>query len=185
MTIQWKPEKLIHRIHPDRAIQIWLKDDQSLTAKLRCFCPGINVEILNEAIEKPLKSEADYLGLTITQKVWVRSIVLKCHEIPLIYARTVIPYLDENNPWHNLQNLGTKPLGEILFDPKQPAIRRLPFRFARTKLSQLPYLLKQFPNIQEGFGLARQSVFLQHQSPLLLTEVFLPDFCTYPKENIN
>lgn len=175
MKTHWKPEKLLSRISREHRLQSWLKDDRSLTHKLRLFCPELKVEVLNEAQQKPLREESEHLRLSVNQQCWVRSVLLKCQGTALIYARTVIPRLDSNNPWHKLQELGNQPLGEILFDPQQTKIHRSEFIYARMKLADLPYL-NEMPDRELVTGYARQSVFEQHQAPLLLTEVFLPGF---------
>lgn len=170
----WKPKGLIQRITPIRSIQNWLTTQNSLTAKLRQFCPDLEVEILSEKFEEPLISEAQKLGLARNEEAWVRCVVLKCGDHHLVYARTVIPRMAPNNPWQELQNLGNKPLGELLFE--MPSITRSDFEFSKDTLGYWPYLINQLnaPEMRNHPSFARRSIFKQKEAPLLLTEVFLP-----------
>jgi len=171
----WKPEKLIRRITNNQKLINWLNLKTSLTAKLRRECAELRVEILSETYEEPMLSEAQALGLSITDKAWVRCVLLKCQNQNWVYARTIIPNLQPQNPWHELQTLGTKPLGEILFEMNN--IDRSPFGFGQDLISVWPHLNTQIsPAKQKKMGYARRSLFQRQQHPLLLTEVFLPDF---------
>ncbi len=170
----WKPPGLISRIAPAAQTQSWLKTPTSLTARLRKHCPELEVVILSEQFETPLINEAQKLGLVYNEEAWVRCVLLKCRQRSWIYARTVIPRMDAQNPWQELQTLGAKPLGEILFD--KPSVNRSAFEFSKDSLAHWPHLMKHLnaPELAHKPGFARRSVFKQKGAPLLLTEVFLP-----------
>lgn len=169
----WKPASLLQRLQPSAQIADWLKTQQSLTARIRLLCPDMKVIVLSEKLERPLLDEAKALGLAFNDKAWVRCVLLQCQQNSWIYARTVIPNLDSENPWHHLQHLGDKPLGEVLFE--QNNIQRSDFEFCSQPLAEWPYLLEnthyQNPQLR---SFARRSLFSKQQAPLLLTEVFLP-----------
>ncbi len=169
----WKPEGLIKRITDDSAIQSWLSTKGSLTARLRQQCPELKVQILSERLEVPLHNELLALQMQANEQAWVRCVLLQCEQQNWVYARTVIPNLNAQNPWESLQKLGDKPLGEVLFE--MPTIQRTPFAFAKLPLQSWPYLKPSLAKDQHSKpSFARRSVFLQQQAPLLLTEVFLP-----------
>ncbi|WP_029408570.1 chorismate lyase [Thiomicrorhabdus sp. Milos-T2] len=170
----WKPSGLLCRISPSKKIQSWLTTPTSLTAKLRVLCPNLYVVVLSEKFELPLLYEAQKLGIDRDEEVWVRCVLLKCDQKNWVYARTIIPNLTAQNPWHNLQNLGNKPLGEILFE--LPSIQRSGFEFSKDTLAFWPYLTEHLSekNAEKLPGFARRSIFKQQNAPLLLTEVFLP-----------
>ncbi|VAW47177.1 Chorismate--pyruvate lyase [hydrothermal vent metagenome] len=168
----WKPEKLINRITSNKDIQHWLNTQGSLTTRLRQLCPALEVVILSEKLERPLINEAQSLGLQSHELAWIRCVLLKGGEENWVYARTVIPHFLEPNPWTHLQQLGNKPLGEVLFQDN--TVQRTSFTFARQPLTIWPYLPIS-PNQQNNsIGYARRSIFTQQKAPLLLTEVFLP-----------
>ncbi len=170
--IFWKPAKLIQRVTTVKNTQHWLTAKGSLTAQLRQRCPELEVVILSEKLEHPLASEAQSLGLQPGEPAWIRCVLLRGGAENWIYARTVIPHFLESNPWFHLQQLGNKPLGEVLF--QDSTIQRTPFTFARQPLTNWPYLALPSSHGNKAIGYARRSVFTQQQAPLLLTEVFLP-----------
>ena len=170
----WKPVKLIQRITPSKNIQHWLTTKGSLTAQLRQLCPELEVVILSEKLERPLTNEAQSLGLQNNEQAWIRCVLLKGGKENWVYARTVIPHFSESNPWAHLQELGNKPLGEVIFQDNH--IQRTPFTFSRQPLTTWPYLHQALAlKSTKQTGYARRSVFTQQQAPLLLTEVFLPN----------
>lgn len=178
----WKPAGLIRRISPSKKIQDWLSTKGSLTAKLRLLCPDLEVVVLSEQLEIPLANETQSLGLKPNEAAWVRCVILKGQGKNWVYARTVIPDFTETNPWSHLQKLGSKPLGEVLFQDKN--IKRTPFTFASQSLETWPYLMNHLGSEKaHKKGYARRSKFTQQGAPLLLTEVFLPGLMEEPKEN--
>lgn len=169
----WKPARLIQRVSASPQIQSWLNTPNSLTARIRQSCPHMRVHVLCEKIQRPLVDECTALGLRPNDQAWVRAVLLQCDQQNWVYARTVIPNLTPENPWTTLQQLGNKPLGEVLFE--LPSIGRTPFEFSRQALSDWPYLSEQLEaEYSQGKGYARRSIFTQKEAPLLLTEVFLP-----------
>lgn len=174
----WKPARLIRRITTDSKTQSWLTTPDSLTAKLKQSCPELQVRVLSEAEERPLLDEAKALNLHPQATAWVRCVLLKCGEQDWVYARTIIPNLTDHNPWQNLQNLGNKPLGEVLFE--LPSIQRSTFEFSKQPLKNWPYLKTALGQTQpKDIGYSRRSVFQQQKHPLLLTEVFLPGLLSF------
>ncbi|MBO1927780.1 chorismate lyase [Thiomicrorhabdus sp. 6S2-11] len=177
----WKPAGLLSRITPSRKIHDWLKTPTSLTAKLRNLCPELEVQVLSECFEAPLVSEAQKLGLAMDEEVWIRCVLLKCNGNHWVYARTVIPAMGPHNPWQELQKLGNKPLGEVLFE--MPSVKRSSFEFSKDSLNYWPHLMPHMNNPMLGKlpGFARRSIFEERGAPLLLTEVFLPGLLS-PKD---
>lgn len=170
----WKPAGLLRRISPLAHIQDWLATPNSLTQKLKATYPDLEVVVLSEKVEEPLVSESQKLGIARNELAWVRCVVLKANNRHLVYARTVIPFMSTQNPWHELQTLGNKPLGEVLFE--MPSIQRSPFEFSKDTLGYWPHLINHLntPELRNRPSFARRSIFKQKGAPLLLTEVFLP-----------
>lgn len=170
----WKPTVLISRITPSKSIQAWLKTPSSLTIKLRVLCPDLRVVVLSETMEIPLLNEREKLGMQADEQAWVRCVLLKCANKNWVYARTIIPNFIAKNPWYDVQYLGTKPLGEVLFE--NAGIWRSEFEFSSNKLDYWPYLVDNLANKDQLTrpGFARRSLFKQQNASLLLTEVFLP-----------
>lgn len=170
----WKPVRLIQRIQPTAKILSWLMTKESLTARIRQHCPDMQVIVLSEQIERPLLDESNALNLQENEQAWVRCVLLKCANKNWVYARTIIPNPIPENPWSHLQQLGDKPLGEVLFE--LPNVKRTEFEFCAQSLKSWPHLAAHFDmQTLQSKGFARRSCFTQQQATLLLTEVFLPE----------
>lgn len=178
----WKPARLIRRITNDKNTQSWLTTPNSLTEKMRIPCPELMVEVLSETVDRPLIDEANTLEMHPQEQAWIRCVLLKCGESDWVYARTIIPNFTKTNPWHSLQALGSKPLGDVLFE--LPSIQRSEFEFSKQLLKNLPHFNTCLPSQQLNItGYARRSTFKQQDAPLLLTEVFLPGLLNLEVEN--
>jgi len=170
LNLHWKPACLWQRIGVSSVEKKTLLETLSLTQKFKQKCPDLTVEVLSEISESPLAYEREQLGLKINEQAWVRCILLKCGQQNKLYARTVIPKLNSGNPWYALKKLGTKPLGEVLFNLKN--IQRSSFKISKQNYTW-PHLSKHKPDSK--MAMARYSQFLQQNQPLLLTEVFLEE----------
>lgn len=174
---RWYPQSLQSRMSLEKNLQNWLFDPSSLTAKLRQKCPELIVKVLSEKLEYPLPDERIRLNLNPKKKVWVRTVTLNCGEVPLVYARTVIPNFNAGNPWFSLKTLGHTPLGHVLFAKDfRNHYSRSNFE-CQNQRNNWPYLRKEgIFDHKAGKGLAsRRCEFIKKGNSLLLTEVFLPD----------
>ena len=177
----WKPAGLLRRLRPSLEEMDWLTTKQSLTTKIKMLCPQMQVVVLSEQFERPLVDESRALGLDFDEKAWVRCVLLRCADKHWVYARTVIPHFNSDNPWHNLKDLGDKPLGEILFT--QTNLQRSDFEFCAQPLQDWPYLLENSHYANGKLrSFARRSQFSKQHAPLLLTEVFLPAIFEEPAQ---
>lgn len=105
---------MINRISP--AWRHWLLDRGSLTEQLINFSDQpFAVKVLSQRWEQPLPHEARQLGVALHLAARIREVELYCGEERMVYARSVMPlqvYLEQR---HILQNIGTRPLGHLLF----------------------------------------------------------------------
>lgn len=137
--------------------QAWLTETGSLTARLKMQWPALAIAVLNEGQAQPWSDET--LHLTgIHSPSWLREVVLHNSHRPLVYARTVIPAWATDNPWQEVQRLGNRPLGELLFH--WPSLERSPLVFAC------------FASPSSRVW-ARRCVFKRQTASLLLTEFFV------------
>jgi len=147
------------------AVSSWLTETGSLTARLRRKYPGLTVDVVSERLESPHPDEALRLTLTADCLAWVREVTLHDCGLPLLQARTVIPDWSHANPWYEVQRLGSRPLGEILFNDS--GLERSEFEFTLGPGWRLP------ETAPEPDRLARRCVYQRLGAPLLLTERFL------------
>jgi len=162
-----------------KSLQYWLTDRDSLTKRLVSACVQNNkqfsVDVISESWQKPLRSEAKNLQINPENYCFVRQVHLYCGDTPWVYARTIIPPATLHGELQKLTNLGSQPLGAVLFANKH--IKRLPIQISKispfqdiftTATSRSLYKKKQ-----EIWG--RRSVFKISNSPLLVSEIFLPE----------
>lgn len=167
---RWLRRRQLFSKHVPVSIQSWLFDPASLTARLKQKCTaGFRVEVLSQAIQKPRLDEFRVLGVETGSYALVRQVRLCCGHACWVYARTVIPFSTLKGKQRIYANLGTRPLGAMLFADR--TMKRDEVMVTSLTGSQLP----------SGLGLAqddvvwgRRSVFRVAGRPLLVSEYFLP-----------
>lgn len=143
----------------------WLREEGSITARLRQANPDLTVMVLREGLLPIRSDEAQGLGVEPTTTCWVREVLLHQLDKRLVHARTVIPDWGPQNPWQALQGLGQRPLGEVLF--QLPDVARSALEFAvMAPVAPQPWAATLQPRP------ARRRLHRQQHAALLLTEVF-------------
>ncbi len=166
--------------HPDRAFFIsrapsrlrpWLIDKESLTKHLINHCQGhFTVQVHRQYWQRPFYSEARLLGMSCTQLAFIREVHLLCDAEPWVFARTVIPLATLHGELQKLTQLGSRPLGAVLF--ANPAIRRGKMEVAHFKSWHYMYnIAAREPQTEPLWG--RRSLFYMNNKPLLVNELFL------------
>lgn len=167
----WRPSRQLCRGRLPAVWRSWLLDDGSLTQRLQQHCHGqFQVEVMSQKLERPMRSEARALGRPGTELAWVRQVRLCCDGGAWVFARTVIPLPSLRLGLGRLTQLGSRPLGAVLFaDPK---IHRGPIEVAAIRSHHRLHAMAQVPNQHTLWG--RRSVFVLHACPLLVSEFFMP-----------
>jgi chorismate--pyruvate lyase len=133
------------------------------------------VQVLSQVRDTPRLDEAQVLGMQPREMAIVRQVLLLCDGNPWVYARTVIPVTSLRGKLQRLAGLGTRPLGGVLF--ADPGMRRGIVELAELLPGHAVYAaatghMRQRPAAIWG----RRSVFRMSGKPLLVSEIFLPDF---------
>ena len=89
-----------------------------------------------------------------------REVILMGNDKPKVFARSLIPLITIEKGFAKLGELGTKPLGDILFEKEI---------FKRTKI-----VFAKFRNDKKLFW-GRKSKYIVNNHPLSVMEVFLID----------
>ena len=150
----------------------WLTDRGSLTARLERHAGPIKVKVLFQGLRRVNRDEA-FLFESPVSRVLVREVLLLRGTKPLVFAHTVVAPGSLRGAWRSVTALGTRPLGAALF--ADPRIARFPLRQKKLPLSHplhrraAAQLKKQAPPLW-----ARRSIFAAGDSPILVSEVFLP-----------
>lgn len=129
----------------------WLIDSNSLTQKLKSKFKDFSVEIINNKTRCATDNESTLIGES--KKILERNVTLNGCGKKLVYAQSLIPICKE---FDKLLSIGSKPLGEILFNDKK--IKRCQFEIA----------------FFEGIW-ARRSIFISKHKRILVSEFFLDD----------
>lgn len=146
----------------------WLSDAGSLTARLLDASNGnLKVRVLQQSLEVPKFSERRLLDIGDRRRAMVREVILYGENKPWVYARSILPLTTLRGRLRKLRRLSNKPLGELLF--KDPTMRRKPVQVACFDYAS---------GVNNSIW-GRRSVFTLDDKPLLVAEVFLPDFNPY------
>lgn len=177
---RWYSRSRLFRRNLPASLADWLLDSGSLTRRLRQLCPDqFRVHVLWQSWNRPSSDEARVLGLRLDAWAWTREVRLLCNDQPWVFARTLIPAKTLRGRGCRLTQLGTRPLGEVLF--ADPGVRRDPVEIARIVAGQRLHQ-RAFAGLAEPLDpiWGRRSVFWIAKRPLLVCEIFLPDLPVAP-----
>lgn len=131
------------------AVMHWLDDNRSLTAKLKTKFDDFAVNVVSQTQLKPHQNESDVLGFTGDSVI--REVELLGNAQVMVLARSVIPITNDTK---DLLTIGSKPLGEVLFN--DTSITRGSLQITHT-----------------GSTWGRRSTFTIGTTKLLVSEFFL------------
>ena len=152
----------------------WLFDSGSLTARLLRVCPGrFQVQVLSQEWRAPQHNEIKRLGMRQRQMSFIREVYLYCDAQPWVFARTVIPRKTLTGKQKHLADLGSRPLGAVLF--ADPHMHRDEIEVSCLHTGEQLYhkAVAVLPSQPAGVW-GRRSVFYLNNKPLLVNEIFLP-----------
>lgn len=136
---------------------------------------SFQVKLLAQTFKNPRPSEAFLLSISKYRGVMVREVYLLCDDQICMFARSLFPIDTLFGKGWQLQYLGEKPLGSLLFN--DPKLGRSPFDFVKLHFWDEDYeKATTHLAIKPDFLWARRSVFYWHQKELMVEEVFLPHF---------
>lgn len=171
---KWKPLPCFRYATKPDQFWCWLADSHSLTKRIINHChESFRVEVLSQALRKPLPSEARLLGMPLGRRALIRQVYLYCGEQPLVFARTVIPISSLTGRERRLARLKSRSLGATLFS--DPSMHRGDMEAAQLSVDNKLFALatdRLTTKPREIWG--RRSVYFLHNKPLLVGEYFLP-----------
>ncbi len=137
--------------------QDWLSDAGSLTQLIANKTQStVSVEVLSDHNQDLLKDEALLFDKPLN-RCRVREVYLCVNDVPVVFARSILPTSSSTGINRDVLQLGSKPLGEVLF-----------------KKGKAPILLRQITEVP-GLGWGRRSLYQLRGHPILITEFFLPE----------
>lgn len=173
MKLHWQNKETTLAETSNTKIRDFLFHEDSLTQFIQQRCEGVfSVDLISESKHQALADEAQFLSLQSDDVTFIRKIHLKCDDQAVVYARTIMPQktIEGENQW--LTTLGSKPLGDILFNDE--TTYRTDMRYAKIPVHcELHDEATKNLNITSDLW-GRQSLFYTKDQPLLITEIFLP-----------
>lgn len=167
----WQPLPR-HTRRPCNAMQDWLLDRGSLTARLIAKSEGdFRVTIVRQIIGIPRLDERRALEMKRPALALIREVILRGRGEPWVFARSLLPLASLTGKLRHLRKQGNRPLGAFLFS--QPHLARSTIAVAQISRDH-GYVPRNLVGDQLLWG--RRSVFYLQQKPLLVSEVFLPAF---------
>lgn len=168
----------------DPALHPWLHDHGSLTQRIQQRCEKFSVSPVRSGLARIAYDEAALLGIAPHQLAYSREVFLYADGKPVVFAHSTCASAHLRGAWQAMRELGNRSLGSLLFT--HPLVSRQPLHFkalrANHPLHVGPALTRQSsvglkPDLQSAPDTlwARRSLFTLHGSPLLVTEVFLPE----------
>ena len=165
---------------PDALTLDWLFDEGSLTRRLTALSNNhFSVLPLYEGWQTLREDECRALGLPAASLGWVREVYLRGYHLPWVFARSVASKSALEAGGLNMDALGTRSLGELLFSDQ--AFERGPLQVCR-------YPRDWLPDADRADNLwGRRSRFVRGSLSVLVAEVFLPNLwaavCARPENN--
>jgi len=157
----------------------WLLDQGSLTARLKSHSQHFRVELLGQQQTLCSELEANEL-IQVGEPVLVREVLLYCDDVAQVFARSLLPLSSLTGDEKQLANLGTQPLGQVLFN--NPSLIRQRIELASfDNSSTVAKLAQKLKQTSEKLLWGRRSIFILEDKPLMVAEVFLPNAFAYSK----
>jgi chorismate--pyruvate lyase len=175
----WRPAHRLSRAGIPEKYLPWLLDPASLTERIVNRCGGnFRVRLLDQRRIRPLRNEADVLGMRAGTRAIVRQVQLMCGDTPWVYARTIIPPKTFARKSHRFTTLGARSLGAMLFS--DPSMKRGEVEVTSlTPSDRLYHLVTRDLRDKPETIWGRRSLFRLGGKPLLVCEFFLPDIAEF------
>lgn len=161
----------------------WVSKAYNLTSTIKKTELNFSLNLLSQKMETPYADELLYFQ-TIeidAAEAMVRKVLLLGNQIPLIYARVIIPDTTYK-PYKTLfDNLGTSPIGEtLLFPNKQITRSDFEYKYIDDQDEFFTEIQQVIPNQHQENFFARRSLFQFPHGPILISEVFFNTLPLYP-----
>ena len=165
----------------DEHLLDWLLDPCSLTARFKKHCQQFRIEVLGQQIQACSSEEAND-DIQVGEQVLVREVLLYCDDKPQVFARSLLPLRSLTGKEQKLAHLGNQSLGQVLFSNPELIRKNIeisPF----SGQGSLGQLLEDLSLNSKNEMWGRRSVFVLHDKPLMVAEIFLPGSFAYQLES--
>ncbi len=168
----WHSRRTRTRSELPAATARWLLDEGSLTRHLiRASGGQFRVRVRYQGWARPRASERRLLNIPPRRQALVREVQLECGGVPWVFARSVLPASSLNGKLRHLRKFRDSSLGQLLFS--DPAMRRGTYEVVRGQSESLGVPRELATGVMLW---GRRSLFRYHGKPIMVSELFLPDF---------
>ena len=127
-----------------------------------------SVQVISQQWQILESEEAAAMALSGVRAALVRQVLLCRGDEPLVYARTVIPATTVQGAQRRYANMGSRPLGAMLFADR--TMHREAVQVAKLPDNHAAHKYAKTDEVVWG----RRSVFRVADKPILVSEYFLP-----------
>lgn len=179
----WINKKILNqkRNQIENNLYNWLVLSNNLTETIKKTGAQFSLTVLKQSFDTPYFDEINSFNdyLIDASYSMIRKVFLNADNIPIVFARVIIPEKTYLNYYDEFSKLGNAPIGNtILYANKQ--IERKDFEYKAVDDSdQIFQELIDFYKIKNKKRIwARRSIFILPKGPLLISELFLkvPDY---------
>jgi chorismate--pyruvate lyase len=110
----WKNFETIESKIPNDAIRSWLLESGPITKRIKQK-GTFRLHLIQDKFSSIKQDDKDFIECT-SNEIKLREVLLYCDDSPIVFAQTIIPAETISRGLKQLGNLGSKPLGDILFE---------------------------------------------------------------------
>jgi len=151
----------------------WLTRGGSLTAHLRTL-GEVAVRVTRETVAQAWPDEHAALGIAPRSPVWVREVVLEVGGVPFVVAHSIAPLAASRGVWQSMRRLRTRPLAELLYSDRDVSRSALASARLTGRHPLFTLACRAIAGPAPHALVARRSVFMRQDAPLMVTECMLP-----------
>ena len=97
----------------DKNILAWLLEEGSISKRISINA-AFKLDIIRDSLD--IADDDEYVALRIKREpIRIREVTLSADTKPIVYARSVIPERTSNRGYPGLKTIGSRPLGDLLF----------------------------------------------------------------------
>ena len=152
----WITSKEFHNESIDTHVKSWLTETGPITNRIKSN-GTFKLELIKDEVGTVNRIDANFLGEDLGE-IKIREVVLLSNNKPKVFARSLIPNRTIEKGLSELGELGSKPLGDILFEKE--IFKKIEMVFAK---------FSESGNLYWG----RKSKYLVKVYPLSVMEIFL------------
>ena len=152
----WITSKEFHNESIDTHVKSWLTETGPITNRIKSN-GTFKLELIKDEVGTVNRIDANFLGEDLGE-IKIREVLLLSNNKPKVFARSLIPNRTIEKGLSELGELGSKPLGDILFEKE--IFKKIEMVFAK---------FSESGNLYWG----RKSKYLVKVYPLSVMEIFL------------